>query len=113
FKKAQARGLPAGDYYLGLSQVSGLTLGTTVTDAVAMMTKAADAGYDQAQFDLCDRFVGGYNLTEDLDAALKYCKMATTSVDPRIAVRAEGLVTDVERRIAERDAAKAAPAAPN
>jgi TPR repeat protein len=112
FKKAQAKGLPAGDYYLGLSQLAGLTLGTTVTDAVAMMTKAADAGYDKAQFDLCDRFVGGYNLTEDLDAALKYCKMAASSIDPQISVRAERLIPDVERRIAERDAAKTGQPAP-
>jgi hypothetical protein len=86
--------------------------GPSPEEAFAMIKKAADAGFDEAQYDLCNRLVGGFDWTEDLEAALAYCKGSSQSVDPFIAEKSKSFVPDVERRIAERDAAAAPPAAP-
>lgn len=110
-KSARDKGLPAADYGLGLLYLSSVVAGPDPDEAFAMMKKAADAGFDGAQFDLCQRLVGGWDWTEDLDAALGYCKGAMKSAEPNIAVRAEGFVADVEKRIAERDASVAQPPA--
>jgi TPR repeat protein len=109
-KAASAAGLPAGDFALGTIYLSDKVPGPGIDGAVALIRKAADAGFDEAQFDLCNRLVGGWDYTEDLDAALRYCKEASTSAEPNIAERAKRLVPDVEKRIAERDAAPASPA---
>jgi hypothetical protein len=111
-KQAQAMGAPGADFQLALLYFSGKVPGPDRDEAFALVKKSADAGYPPAQFDLCNRLVGDIDWTEDLDAALKYCKAAATAADPQISARAEPLVPDVERRIAERDAAKSTPATP-
>jgi TPR repeat protein len=114
-KAASAAGLPAGDFGLGKLYLSGKVVGPDAQEAEALIHKAADAGFDEAQFDLCDRLVGGgWNGEPDLDGALRYCKAASSSATPHIAEKAKSWIPDVERRIAERDAAPSpAPAAPN
>ncbi len=110
YKSAQAKGMPAADYYLGLLYLSGEIAGPGEEEAIKLMLKGADAGFPPAQFDFCDRMVGGWDMTEDLDRALAFCKAASTAVDPYIAVKASDRIADVEKRIAERDAAPADPA---
>lgn len=113
-KAASADGLPAGDFGLGMLYLSGKVAGLSPDEAFALIRKSADAGFDEAQFDLCERLVGGWDWAEDLDAALAYCKGSSTSADPYIAEKSKSFIPDVERRIAERDAAPAAPTpAPN
>jgi TPR repeat protein len=110
-KAASAAGLPAGDFGLGTLYMSGKVVGPDEQAAEALIRKAADAGFDEAQFDLCDRLVGGgWSGETDLDGALRYCKAASTSATPYIAEKAKSWIPDVEKRIAERDAAKSAPA---
>ncbi|MDP3739046.1 MAG: toll/interleukin-1 receptor domain-containing protein [Hyphomonadaceae bacterium] len=108
-KSASEGGLPAGDFGLGMIYFSGKVAGPPPDQAFALIKKAADAGFDEAQFDLCNRLVGGWDWTEDLDAALTYCKASSTSATPYTAEKSKAFVPDVERRIAERDAAPATP----
>jgi hypothetical protein len=109
-KAAQAKGALGADFELGMLYFSGKVPGPDPEEAFGLLKKSADAGYPPAQLDLCNKLVGGFNWTEDLDAALTYCKAAATAADPQVSFRAEPLVPDVEKRIAERDAAKANPA---
>lgn len=111
-KAASAGGLPAGDFGLGMLYFSGKMAGPSPEEAFAMIKKAADAGFDEAQYDLCNRLVGGFDWTEDLEAALAYCKGSSLSVDPYTAEKSKAFVPDIERRIAERDAAAAPPTVP-
>jgi TPR repeat protein len=105
-KAASASGLAAGDFGLANLYMSDKVAAPDGTEVIALLRKSADAGFDDAQFDLCDRLVSdGYSWSADLDAALKYCRQAAQSATPRIATKAEAYIPDVEKRIAERDAA--------
>jgi len=118
FKSAQAKGLPAGDGWLGRIYLSGeVASPLSAADAFALARKGADGGDAETAFWAAEKLMEGLSFGEDLEAALAYYKIAAEADDGDISYRAATFIDDTERRIAERKAeetpAPAAPAAPN
>jgi TIR domain len=111
FKKAQASGLPEGDFMLGRLYLSGDISGPEYDVSLAIVRKAADAGVQEAQQYLADELTDTFADVPlgSLEDALVYREKCETGVDPYIAFRCRQSIEALKGMIEKAKAAATAP----
>jgi hypothetical protein len=114
YKAAQAQGLPAADYALGMLYSMGLTAEPDRDAAAKLMQAAADKGYPPAIYQLGEFYRQGAGVPRDLmRAKAQYEKAASQDDNLDIAQKAKGALSFNAQDIAdEQKAGGAAPPSP-